>query len=327
MSSDSADATDAFPAMRSRRFLITIQEPDGSRRPFDAAELEERLRAAFAAAGERRESPRAGDLALAVEYALHKLPRREPLFTRAEVEGAVIRLLEESGFSAAARAFRVGTCVGAAESQLLVDAEPGTLAELLRPHLAVSPELFDTVVGDLAEAARKLGFPSAPPRLWLELARFYALRAEEELAARNPLPPPPEVPARSAAELAAELPPAAGRMLRDGVLRLDGVTPLFPCLHFTFSMERFAAVIGAEPPYTELELLPALYRAGCELDDARAALERFLAAPEPLPCLLSLPDLFDFTQRGAEGSESFALTLADALAGAFDPPLYKVSLG
>ena len=33
--------------MQSRRFIITILEPDGTSRPFDAAVLEERLRAAL----------------------------------------------------------------------------------------------------------------------------------------------------------------------------------------------------------------------------------------------------------------------------------------
>jgi len=313
--------------MQSRRFIITILEPDGTSRPFDASVLEERLRAAFDAAGRRNESRQAGDLALAVEYALHKLPRRDSLFARAEVEGAVIRLLEESGCSEVARAFRVGGAGGGAESRLLVDADRGTLAELLRRHLATPPAVFDAVLGDLEAAAKRLEFRSAPPRLWLELARFYALRAEEELAVRNPLPPLPELPARSAAELAARLPERAGRLLGAGILKLDALTPLFPRFHFTFLLSPFAGALGLEPPYTELELLPELYRAGQDLAAARDALERFVAAPEPPPCLLSLPDLFDFCARGAEGSETFALTLADALAGAFDPPLYKVSLG
>ena len=313
--------------MQSRRFVITIAEPDGSRHPFDAAELEERLRGAFAAAGLRNEIPRAGDLALAVEYALHKLPRPESLFARAEVEGAVIRLLEESGFPEAARAYRTGAAGGGAESRLMVDAERGTLAELLRCHLSVSPAVFDAVLDELLAAARRLEFCCAPPRLWLELARFYALRFEEEAATRTPLPPVPSVAARSVAELAAHLPERAARLRRAGILKFDALTPLFPCFHFTFLFVPFAAAIGAEPPYTELELLPELYRAGQDLAAARAELERFAAAPEPLPCLLSLPDLFDFAARGAEGSESFAMTLVDALAGAFDPPLYKVSLG
>jgi len=313
--------------MQSRRFVITIVEPDGSRHPFDAAELEERLHAAFVAAGAAAESSRAGDLALAVEYALHKLPRAEAVFARAEVEGAVIRLLEESGFPAVARACRLGAAGGGAEAGLLVDAERGTLAELLRRHLAVAPAVFETVLDAVLDAARRLEFRSAPPRLWLELARFYALRAEEELATANPLPPLPAAPARSAAELAAHLPEGAARLRRAGILKLDAVTPLFPCLHFTFLLAPFAALIGAEAPYTELELLPELYRAGQELAAARDALAGFVAAPEALPCLLSLPDIFDFAARGADGSELFVLAVSEALAGAFDPPLYKLSLG
>ena len=314
--------------MQSRRFVITIVEPDGSRHPFDAAELEERLRCAFVAAGAGGESARAADLALAVEYALHKLPRPEALFARAEVEGAVIRLLEESGFPEVARACRVGGAGGgAAESQLLVDAERDTVAELLRRHLCVSPLLFDAVLDEVLEAARRLEFRSAPPRLWLELGRFYALRSEEESAVRNPLPPLPSVAPRSAAELAAHLPERAARLRRAGILKLDALTPLFPCFHFTFLLAPFAAAIGAEAPYTELELLPELYRVGQDLAAARNELQRFVAAPEALPCLLSLPDLFDFAARGADGSELFVLSLSEALAGAFDPPLYKISLG
>ena len=305
--------------MRNNGNVIYIRDPEGVQTPFDAETLESRLITAFLSTGRRNETMHAADITLAVEYALRKLPRPEPVFGQHELESAVIRLLEEAGFPDVAKAFRYG---GSAENQLVVDADRHTLHSLLMRHLNTPAESFEYVLDRVMNAAAVLELNSASPRLWLELARHYSAASAEQ-SIRGPLPAPPQSVSLSAEEVAARLPVQAAMLMRQGILRVAPLNPLFPCWHFYFFMGRLAEMANLTPPLTELEILPAIYRSGAVLSDGAKSLNS--SVDEPLPTLLSLPDLFDFAARYADGSEGFALSAADALTGCFDPPLYKVS--
>ena len=72
---------------------VYLRDADGGVIPFDAGELQTRLIGCFLAAGQREESFMSEEIVLALEYTLLRSPRREPVFSRSEVDAAVIRLL------------------------------------------------------------------------------------------------------------------------------------------------------------------------------------------------------------------------------------------
>ena len=128
------------------------------------------------------------------------------------------------------------------------------------------------------------------------------------------------------------LPDTAKRWTDRGILRVNGVTSLFPCVHFFFLMTEFAVAHGLSGTVTELELEPLLYRAGAVLEESRQIIEEKLKSEHrTLPCLLTIPDMFDFITEyaGGEriGSESLAAELAGALTSGLACDLYKLSLG
>ena len=313
--------------MESNRYNILIKQPDGSAEPFDARALQLRLAATFIAAGRREESYLAEDIALAVEYALSQLPRPELTVSRAELEAAVLRAVEENGFPEVARAFRAG---GAVESTTEITDDAATLGALLKRFFrGASDAHFSRVLGEVRHAAQLLGIDSASPHLWLELARHYDRRiAAAERPAEEELPPPVTL---TDAELLAILPETARRWVDAGVLKIGGVTSLFPSVHFYFMMQEFASYNHLSGTLTELELEPLLYRAGAVLEEVRLGIGQRLGKSPDLPCLLTVPDLFDFIAEHAggerPGSESLAAELAGALASELARDQYKLSLG
>jgi len=306
---------------------ITILERDGSRTAFNVMELQTRLIGAFLASGRRDVSYLAEEIALAVEYALVQMPRPEPVFGRGEIDAAVIRFMEEADLPEVARAFRKG---GAVETTARIAADAGTLRELLRRFFCGSDDArFDRLLEIVLDAAKKLDIADASPHLWLELARHYDALIEPE--PEDETAAPAALVTLTREELRELLPEKAQEWHNAGILRINGVTSLFPCIHFFFMMNDFALHHHLSAPVTELEIEPLLYQVGTVLEEIRARVEKRLNVTTPLPCLLDIPDMFDFITdyAGGEriGSESLAAELAGVIKSGLSCDLYKLSLG
>lgn len=306
---------------------ITILERDGHRTPFNVMELQTRLIGAFIASGRRDVSYLAEEIALAVEYALVQLPRPELVFARGEIEAAVIRFLEEANLPEVARVFRKG---GAVETTARVAADANTLREMLRRFFCGSDDArFERLLEIVLDAAKKLDIADASPHLWLELARHYDALLEPE--PEDEAVAPAALVTLTRDELREMLPEKAVEWYNAGILRINGVTSLFPCIHFFFMMNEFARHHHLSAPVTELEIEPLLYQVGTVLEEIRHRIEKRLASSAELPCLLDIPDMFDFITdyAGGEriGSESLAAELAGVIKSGLSCDLYKLSLG
>lgn len=302
---------------------VMIREFEGDIVPFDGEVLQTRLIGCFLAAGLRESVDLPQDIVLAVEYTLRNAPRSELIFGRGELERAVTRLLEEIGFPEVAKLYRSGS---GTENELFVTPVSETLSEMLRGHLGVSGELFNKVIEKIVEAAEKLEISRAPAHLFLELGRYYE-RELERTSTHCAVERTPEI-TMSRSDVTAIIPPEALRLVESGVLRIDGVTTLFPCVHLFFSMERFAAMHQLTPPVTELEIEPLLYEAGTVLADVQKQIESKLS--RTLPVILGVPDMFDFITGCAEGdrerSGALAAELGKVLCSSFERGVYKLNL-
>lgn len=302
---------------------VMIREFEGDLVPFDGELLQTRLIGCFLAAGLRESVDLPQDIVLAVEYTLRNAPRNELVFGRGELESAVTRLLEEIGFPEVAKLYRSGT---GTENELLVTPETQTLSEMLRGHLGVTGELFSKVIGKVTEAAEKLEISRAPAHLFLELARYYE-RELERTSSRCAVERTPEITI-SRSEILTLLPPEAKALTDEGVLRIDGVTTLFPCVHLFFRMEHFARMHKLQAPVTELEIEPFLYDAAAVLAEVQKIIENRLNCT--LPVILGVPDMFDFIAAYADGerekSGSLASELGRVLCSSFARGVYKLNL-
>ena len=83
-------------------FIIYIREQDGFNSMFSAGELRARLYRCLSAAYVENPEDAADDITLAVEYSLLNRQQNGGIIDRGELDAAVTRLLEETGFSEAA---------------------------------------------------------------------------------------------------------------------------------------------------------------------------------------------------------------------------------
>ena len=302
---------------------VMIREFEGHAVPFDGEQLQTRLIGCFLAAGLRESVDLPQDIVLAVEYTLRNAPRNELIFGRGELERAVTRLLEEIGFPEVAKLYRSGS---GTENELYVTPEKETLTGMLTGHLGVAGELFDSVIAKVMAGAEKLEIRRAPAHLFLELARYYEHELEKE-STQCAVERTPEI-TLSRAEITALLSPEARALCENGILKTDGITTLFPCVHLFFRMEAFARHHKLTPPVTELEIEPLLYDTGTILAGVQKTVESKLG--RPLPVILGIPDMFDFIAAYANGerekSGSLASELGRVLCSSFARGVYKLNL-
>ena len=304
---------------------LFLRDSDGGVTPFDARELQTRLIRAFLATGLREESYLAEELALALEYTLLQSPRPEPVFDKSEVDTALIRLLEGAGFPEVAAAFRKT----GAEQTVRISAAGEALERLVTAHLGCSTERAVRIAGIVAESLAKLNIREASPHLLLELARHFERDlAETDLPEAAPVPASAPRIALSREEISALLPPAPRELAESGVLRISGMTTLFPSIRFFFFMQNFARFHKLSRPVTELALLPRLYTAGTALEEARTAIVRALDAAAAPVCCLTLPDATAFLRTWADSrpDPKLAETLADALTAGIKCELHRLTI-
>ena len=309
--------------------IITILDRDGQAAPFDADALQRAVAAAFAAAGDP-DGYLAEDVTLAVESSLLSSAAEGRSFTRSEVDSLVIRILEWAGCAEAARVF------GRSGSRLEIAVDPA--AESVRPilerHLGVGGSVAEELTLAAIRAVKQLGFETAAPALYLELAREY----EHRLA-------PPELPpavaaapeegkkpgrwlvAPGAAE--AHLEGEAKELFEQGILKFAGVARLYPNFRLSLDLARLAARAELEPPVTELALAPALARAGEAARAALTAARKLLPEGAEFPVYLKLPELEHFVRTWMEADypagKRDALEMLGAFRMALGVPLRRVT--
>ena len=302
---------------------IFVRDSDGGVMPFSPEKLQLRLSSAFQSAGLAGESYISDDIVLALEYTLRRAARPELIFSISEIDTALIRILESCGFARTAELYRQSS-PGEQLIQLTVSAD--TLRDFLSIHLACSVERLAKIAGKCAEALNTLNIGYASPHLLLELARHY-----ERETAETDLHTHPSGTLSGAVltrqEIAGLLTGKAAEMIKSGVLRISGISPVFAGIRFTFSMEKLAFQHDLHAPLTELELYPALYDAAEILENARKVISDKLALPEDPPCLINIPDMFDFIYRmlGCTKADAMAAELANILCSSFKSEIYQLS--
>ncbi len=324
--------------IKSAEFPIFLLESNGERRPFDPVELQDALVRAFLGAGLRENCYLAEDIALAVEYAFDHSSRPGKVFSRAELNSAVVHILEDTGLADVAALFRQG-----APGMLAVDCRTDrmTVGTVLAKFMTGSEAHLAFLTDKVTQAAATLRIESAAPSLLVELARYFETAA-----------PPPTMLAPVLAgseddfysvEPDAVEPALAAdtrELVRRGIIRLHGVSRLFPSVRLFCFLRRFAAERSAieqwQGPVTEMALAPLLFQLGDALERCRAATVQLyretMGDPNAvLPVYLSIPDMSEFAEEYLEAShgksEKLERELAQMLIEPMTVRIEKLQLG
>lgn len=303
----------------------------GEQAIFDPRVLRDELARCFLGAGLEESCYLASDIAHAVEYALEHADRPDGVFSRAELDDMVVRILENTGYGEVSALYRRGA---PARCRTTCAADAASVGLVLKRHFAGSAEHLAHLSEQVAAALAVLRAPEASPELMVELARHY-----DAVSPESPLP----VPASAARRLDEHfiLTPQEVRTgfpggvpgLGEGVCRLHGVGRLFPSVRIAFLLTRFAQSRGWEPPVLEMMIQPELAAAGRALETARARIlalyREAVGQPEAeLPFYLAIPDMDDFIagylQSSGDGAAGLRRTIADMVAAGLSGPVEKI---
>ena len=222
---------------------VSILYADGTSAFFDPEELRQRLEKSFASAN-RTDPSLAGEIVLAVEYALRCRNREDNLpdsvIHASDIDECVVRVLEDSGFPDAARHFR-NTSVSSGDFGKL---SPENVEQYLIEKFQLTGSAGSELAAKIRHAMKAIGVAQCSPRLVLELARHF--RDTAASAHRLPVPPAPAKP---------ELLPAPEPEKLLQVRRKDAI---FPSIRAEIDLPRLFEKCTLTPPLTELALFPIL---------------------------------------------------------------------
>lgn len=302
----------------STEYIIYIREQDGTRTMFSAGELRDRLLGCIGDSGT------ADDITLALEYSLLNRYDRgtELIFDRGEMDAAVVRLLEDTGFPEAAELYRNGS--QAAEE--LLKSESHCVAPFLSRHLSCSGAKFAAVCNEVLGAVRKIGISEASPYLYLELARYFSrqignsdVRMPDEL---------PKLSSEMLSELYSKLTPETEKLQRSNVIRVECVAAIFSCVRFHVSMRRFSEYYDVSSPVTELLVCPAAEEVSAALEECRINIP-VEGNAEKLPCTLMIHELRQFVREAfccdeEQTVEQISRELGETFASRLENNLFKL---
>ena len=297
--------------------IIYIREQDGFNSMFSAGELRSKLFRCLAAASVENPEDISDDVTLAVEYALltRQKNRADGVIDRGELDAAVARLLEGTGFPEAADFYRNN----ASFEEELVRTTESAVSELLTRYISCREYDFQTVISDVLNAARQLGIEEASPHLYLELARYFVKRNAK--TGRATLPELPKLDSEKLEQLPKCVSSGTLQLIESNVISIEGLTAIFPCVRFHVSMQNFCRFFDIASPVTELLIYPAVNQVSAALEECRIKLsDENDPASSRLPCTLNIHDLHQFVREAFEcSSETATESISDELAGLFVP--------
>ena len=307
-----------------------LTSSEGTTSAFDPDRLQSRIIQSFLAAG-ITESYLADDISLAVEFSLQKSKRKEKVFTLSEINNSVVRILKDTGFPEIADIYlRNNAC-----ALLTLTPEFNTVKKLLQENLGVNLASIDELTGKVISAAQHLNIKNASPELFVELARHYET---EEFASEDIEPVSLEAWEHdkrwlvSAKTLERELAISTRNLIDAGVIRLIGVSAMFPSIRIFFMINEFCNFHGLTGPLTEMVLMPYLFAAGKAVDNCVATTDLISGreGQKDLPIFISIPDMSSFASQMLGASwpevEKDCREMITPLCNSLTRPLFKLKL-
>lgn len=299
-------------------YIIYIRESDGRRVMFSAGELRDRLTSCLDG-----DTETADDMTLAVEYSLlnRQSDNNESVYDRGEIDSAVVKLLEETGFTWAAERYRAAAAVSGDE----ISTTHVEIYNLIYRHLGCPEYRLGQLTDKVVEAARKLDIERGSIHLYLELARHYL-----KLDVSGGMPDITELPKVDSSKFSSleeYLSSGAAALYRAGVFSVEGMTSIFPCVRFHVYMTKFSEFYNVEYPVTELLVNPQASEVGDAIEESRRKLQT--DGNGRLPCTLAIHDLQRFIRDGFDCRDesmlnALAVEFAEIFAGNTGKNLFKL---
>lgn len=286
----------------SKTAIMTVGE-DGIKQSFDIEKLRERLEMSCATCG-INDKWFAEDIALSVEYVLHKINTENRTFTESEINSYAVMILENSGLGRIATAFKsLNVC-----RSVHLKTEYSLISAVIVKYLGIKGENLDKIAKKVENAFQMLGVMTAPELLIAEIAKFYIEEDSIHYITTSKVDMCPEIiespwcvtPEQAAASLSGE----ALNFYNKRIIEISPVSKIFPSVKLRLWLTRYLAYLGAVPPVTEMFFFPHYENFSEILSEFVGSIEngygsylaknRSVRNPENLPIYLRVPDAAEF---------------------------------
>ena len=256
--------------------VIEVLYSDGTRRPFDMEQLQEKLISCCIATG-NRDLWIAEDIALSVEFSLKELGVGK-VFTIAEVDSFVLKVLREVGFSDIADRYSENI----SDSLNLLTVNQENVGDAVTRYLGVSGDELKLTVNKVCNACKKIGINEVFPSLILELAKYFHHQKfemeTETLQCASKVNKNDSSWAIKTNEMYNALLDEIQPFIGQEIIKVSGVSRLFPAIKIDVYLVKLAEYYDLPKPLTELSIMPYIYELAVGIENAaRIALDLFLS--------------------------------------------------
>lgn len=282
---------------------ITIINPDGTRFVFELDELQSRIIKSCLAAG-IRDVWIAEDISLSIEYALIQDKDASRVFTLADINYIVVKILEETGYPEVAEKFRLQNDL----EDETVKVSNDIVVDIIKNNLGLVGKALENVAQETKDALTSLNAADVSPALIIELAKHYKNKSSAVNEMRN-------ISVTGSAEgeswrvpvneIMARLETDTKPFFDSGVLQVAGVSPLYPAVKIDLMITKFASQLGLESPLTEMAVIPHFFSLAHHINVTVAAVDQLFdditrgteaARTEPLPIYINVRDMSVFAK-------------------------------
>ena len=303
---------------------VTIMANDGTKRKFEAEELQSRLIRSCLNSGIKNYWL-AEDLTNAVENALIFQSNSGVVFSESEINSFLVKILEDAGYPNVAENFREKNETETGNILLSYN----TVKKTLKTQLALKGNDLASLSEKVLNACDSLAISSASPSLLLELARHYrnfniSIPKLKNLNYRDIATTPWILPV---SEILPLLSPGTKKLIKSGLIDIGGISRLFPSIKINLKLAILAEHYGLKPVITELVLLPCFDIVINSINEIITRIHRHLAIKEEkniektFPIYLRFSDIYGFSKKyfgiqlpdGEKFCKDIAFMLAESL--------------
>ena len=272
--------------------VIEVLYSDGTRRPFDVEQLQEKLISCCISIG-NRDLWIAEDIALAVEFSLKELGVGK-VFTTAEVDSFVLKVLREVGFGDIADRYSENI----SDSLNLIPVNQENVGDAVTRYLGVSGEELQLTVNKVCNACKKIGMNEVFPSLILELAKFFHHQKfeieTETLQCTGKINKNTSSWIINTSEMYNALCDKIPPFIEQDIIKVSGVSRLFPSIKIDVYLVNLAEFYDLQKPLTELSVMPYIYELAVGIENAASLALNLFAGFQDNNSSINLPVYLKF---------------------------------
>ena len=281
--------------------ILRIQKEDGTTDFFQSSELQRKLEQSCRAAG-LQETWIAEDITLSIEHSLREIAG-EKLFTAAEIDSIVLKVLREAGMGAVATHYQLQQNIPEKSLELTEE----NIGSIIVKFMQIPDSAVEALTAKTLNAGARLSITSASPTLILELARHYIEEVEKTVAAAGEHCSAPYNGTSpwfvSESEIRDSLSGETEILVGRGIIKFYGISRLFPSLKIEINLAKFAEFRGFTPPLAEFAFIPSVSILARSVDEViKTAMNQIKSEGRPkdypeIPINIKFPDARKFTEK------------------------------